>query len=100
MAVSITDRHCHRRERQLRAGDFTVRIREDRLPAPLLAAYFQDGSSLAVSQSESSWRHDRRRCPRRDRRSLVDERFQFGAIARREGGEIRLGYWFPGTRER
>ena len=29
-------------------GSYTVRIQEDRLPAPLLAGYFPDGSTLAV----------------------------------------------------
>ncbi len=81
-----------------RPGDFTVRIREDRLPAPLLAAYFQDGSSLAVLNPAP--RGDTIAADAHDvtGETLVDERFQFGAIgAEEKAGGIRLGYWFPGT---
>mgnify|MGYP000885894071 CR=1 FL=1 len=81
-----------------RPGAYTVRIREDRLPAPLVAALFGDHSSLAVLN----------RVPRGDSTAaeamsfsfdvMVDERFQFGAIGAEEHDKtISLGYWFPGS---
>ena len=48
-----------------RPGDFTVRIREDRLPAPLVAAHFRGRLVAGRAQSGAARRHDRRRCRRR-----------------------------------
>ncbi|MFZ5832168.1 MAG: glycoside hydrolase family 76 protein, partial [Planctomycetota bacterium] len=79
-------------------GSYTVRIREDRLPAPLLAAHFGDGSTLAVLDARPDGRTTNEDGMSIAPGVLVDERFRFGAI----GGEERdtglsLGYWFPGT---
>ena len=69
-----------------RPGNFTVRIREDRLPAPLMLAHFEDNSSLAVLNPDP--RGDTTAADANDVKALplVDERFQFGAIG---GGGTR-----------
>ena len=79
-------------------GAYTVRIREDRLPAPVMAGRFADGATIAVlnplpkgdttAADADSVRPD----------VLTNEQFQFGAIGaeERENG-ISLGYWFPGS---
>lgn len=79
-------------------GAFTVRIREDRMPAPLLLARFGDGTSLAVlnpaprSDTTAADSHDTKAVP------MIDERFQFGAIGGQElNGRLSIGYWFPGS---
>ncbi len=81
-----------------RPGGYTVRIREDRLPAPLILAHFDDGSSLAVLNpaprggTTTADANDVLSVP------LVDERFQFGAIGGLErDGTLAVGYWFPGS---
>ncbi len=81
-----------------RPGDFTVRIREDRLPAPLLAARFHDGHSMAVL--DPAPRGGTTAADSRDVQAvpMTDERFQFGAIgAEEKAGKLAVGFWFPGT---
>ncbi|MGO9111081.1 MAG: hypothetical protein ACLP9L_17805 [Thermoguttaceae bacterium] len=79
-------------------GAFAVHIREDRLPAPLFAAHFSDGTSLAVlnpaprGDTTVADAHDTKAVP------MIDGRFQFGAIGAEEhAGKLSLGYWFPGS---
>ena len=81
-----------------RPGDFTVRIREDRLPAPLFGASFGDGTSLTVLDASPDGAttkadsHDDKAVP------MVDERFRFGALGAEErGSKLAVGYWFPGS---
>ena len=52
-----------------RPGGFTMRIREDRLPAPLVLAHSREGLSMAVLDSRPRGETDARRCTRRDRQS-------------------------------
>lgn len=81
-----------------RPGNYTVRIRKDRLPAPMMLAHFADGSSLGVLNP--SPRGDTTAADANDVSAvtLVDERFQFGAIGGEErGDQLALGYWFPGS---
>ncbi|KPK45448.1 MAG: hypothetical protein AMK72_11025 [Planctomycetes bacterium SM23_25] len=81
-----------------RPSDFSVRIREDRLPAPLMLARFEDGSSLAVLNPAP--RGDTTAADANDVKAvpMVDERFQFGAIGAEERGKaLSLGYWYPGS---
>ncbi len=81
-----------------RPGEFTVRIREDRMTAPLMLAHFGDGTSLAVL--DPAPRGDTTAADSLDTKAvpMVDERFQFGAIGAEErDGKLVLGYWFPGT---
>jgi len=82
-----------------KSGDFTVRIREDRLPAPLFSAYFHDHTSLTILNPAP--RGDTTAADSHDldgQAVLIDEHFRFGAIGARERGKtLELGYWFPGT---
>ena len=79
-------------------GSYTVRIREDRLPAPLMAAMFDDSSSLAVLNPVPKGDSTAAEAMTFSFDTMVDERFQFGAIGAREQGDtISMGYWFPGT---
>ena len=75
-----------------------IRIREDRLPAPLFGAYFSDGFSISVLNSQPDSRTTKEDSRDNDASTLIDERFRFGAI----GADFRstrseLGYWFPGS---
>ena len=82
-------------------GAFAVRIREDRLPGPLFAAHFSDGTSLAVLNPAP--RGDTTAADAHDTKAvaMIDGRFQFGAIGAEEhAGKLSLGYWFPGQRGR
>jgi arylsulfatase A-like enzyme len=79
-------------------GSYTVRIREDRLPAPLLAGYFRDGSTLAVlnpaPRGETTAAEGMTVRPG----TVIDERLRFGSIGGQERDTgLALGYWFPGT---
>lgn len=79
-------------------GNYTVRIREDRLPAPLFLAHFADNTWLAVMNAAP--RGDTTAGDALDVRgdTLMDGKFQFGAIGGQErGGKLSLGYWFPGS---
>jgi hypothetical protein len=79
-------------------GHGEVQIREDRLPAPMFGVHFPDGSALTVldpaphgatTQADS---HDA------DVRTLVDERYRFGALGvHLANGHHEQGFWFPGT---
>lgn len=79
-------------------GNFSVRIREDRLPAPLMLAHWGDGTSLAVLNPAP--RGDTTAADSLDTKAvpMTDERFQFGAIGGQElSGKLSVGYWFPGS---
>jgi hypothetical protein len=81
-----------------REGKGTVRIREDRLPAPLYGVRFSDGSSLTVL--DPAPRGDTIVADAQDTepRLVIDERMQFGALGSEDsGGRMALGYWFPGN---
>ena len=81
-----------------RPGSFLVRIREDRLPAPLVSALFKDGSTLAVLNPAPKGDSTAEESMGFSFDTMVDRRFQFGAIGAEEHGEtISLGYWFPGS---
>jgi len=79
-------------------GAYTVRIREDRLPAPLLAGRFGDGSTLAVLNSAPNGGTTAEDGQSVAPGVLTDEQFQFGAIGAQErDAGLALGYWFPGA---
>jgi hypothetical protein len=80
-----------------RDGKGTVRIREDRLPAPLYGVRFNDGSSMTVL--DSSPRGGTISVDAQDTKPelVIDERMQFGALGSEDsGGRMAVGYWFPG----
>lgn len=81
-----------------RPDNYTVRIREDRLPAPLVLAHFTDDTWVAilnpapVGQTTAAEGADVRAVP------LMDDAFRFGAVGGQErDGKLSLGYWFPGS---
>ena len=78
-------------------GHGQVRIREDRLPAPMFGIRFEDGSALTVldpAPDGSTIRADARDI---EVQTLTDEHFRFGAIgADLDGGHHAQGFWFPG----
>lgn len=80
-------------------GQYAMRIREDRVPAPLIAARCQDGTSLAVLNPRpvgTTTLADAADVTAD--KPLVDRRFAFGALgAHEEALGLTLGYWYPGT---
>lgn len=81
-----------------RPGAFAVRIREDRLPAPLLAGRFADGTTLAVLNPAPCGDTTAADGDSVQGGAMTDERFRFGAIgAEEQGCSLSLGYWFPGS---
>jgi hypothetical protein len=75
-----------------------IRIREDRLPAPLLGAYFANGFSLCVLNSKPDARTIKEDSRDLEAKTIVDERLRFGAIgADFHQEKPEFGYWFPGT---
>jgi hypothetical protein len=80
-------------------GRYAMRIREDRLPAPLIAARCPDGMSLAVlnPQPVGTTTLTDAADVTADK-PLVDRRLAFGAIgATEDASGLTLGYWYPGT---
>ena len=81
-----------------RPGDYTVRIREDRLPAPLFVAHFEDNTSLAILNGAPDGATTGFEGSDVRGVALVNSRFQFGAIGGQErNGKLSVGYWFPGS---
>jgi hypothetical protein len=79
------------------AKDF-IRIREDRLPAPMFGAYFENGLSLTMLNSKPDARTTREDSWDDAAKVLIDERFHFGSIgADFDDEKPFFGYWFPGT---
>jgi hypothetical protein len=75
-----------------------IRIREDRLPAPLLGAYFANGFSLCVMNSKPDARTIKEDSRDLEANTIIDERLRFGAIgADFHEEKPEFGYWFPGT---
>jgi hypothetical protein len=81
-----------------RSGQGRVRIREDRMPAPVLGVRFKDGSSLAVLDFAPQGATTAQDSHDVEVATLVDERFRFGAVgAEPVHGRLQCGFWFPGT---
>ena len=75
-----------------------IRIREDRLPAPLVGVRFEDGTATAVLDPAPDGATVTEDSQDTAVRTLVNERFRFGAIGvDLDGGHHSVGYWFPGT---
>jgi len=81
------------------AGVTQVRIRQDRLPAPLFGLHFKDRSSLAVMDTKpdgSTTAADAEDVEGTG--PAVDTGYRFAALgAAATGGAMSLGMWFPGT---
>ncbi|WP_152032817.1 hypothetical protein [Ereboglobus luteus] len=79
-------------------GDYTVWIREDRMPAPLLAARMPAGGSFAVLNSAPDSATTAAEGQGFSREPMTDARFRFGAIVAEERPEgTTLGYAVPGS---
>jgi hypothetical protein len=75
-----------------------VRIREDRLPAPVFGAYFNDGFSFTVLNSNPDGSTTKKESHDLEANTMIDECFKFGAIgADFINNEVQIGYWFPGS---
>lgn len=73
-------------------------IREDRLPAPMFGIYAENGNSLTVLDPTPRGNITKEDSHDRQVRTLVDERFRFGALgAGFSGDTIRIGIKWPGT---
>lgn len=91
-AIAIGGRETHQ------AGRGVLRIREDRLPAPVFGIRFGDGSSLAVLDAAPRATTTAKDASDVDVATLVDARFRFGSIGVEPAdGGLGLGYWFPGS---
>ncbi|MDO8539984.1 MAG: hypothetical protein Q7S40_06035 [Opitutaceae bacterium] len=79
-------------------GNYTVRIREDRLPAPLFLAHFSDRSSIAILNPSPKGGTTAAEGNDVQAVAMMNSAFQFGAIGAQErGGKLSVGYWFPGS---
>jgi len=80
------------------SGGGRIWIREDRMPAPLLAVRFKDNSSIAVLDPAPDGRTTKEDSHDIESVTLVDERFRFGAVgAEYIDDKLACGFWFPGT---
>lgn len=79
-------------------GHGQVRIREDRLPAPMSGVRFADGSALTVLDPAPKGDTTTADSGDTEIHTLTDERFQFGAVGTDlDGGHHTQGFWFPGS---
>lgn len=79
-------------------GDYTVWIREDRMPAPLLAARLPDGATVAVLNSAPDSRTSAAESQSFAREPMAGAEFRFGSILAEERPEgTVLGYAMPGS---
>ncbi len=79
-------------------GHGQVRIREDRLPAPMFGVHFQDGSALTILDPAPNGETTRADSRDTDVEAMTDEHFRFGAIgADLDEGHHAQGFWFPGS---
>ncbi len=82
-----------------RDGEGKLRIREDRLPIPMIGVLFHDGSSITVvdpaptGETTVADSHDTEATT-----TMIDKGFQFGAVGADDtSAHLSAGYWFPGT---
>jgi hypothetical protein len=74
-----------------------LRIREDRLPAPLMGLRFADGRTLSVLDAAPDGRTSRADADDIQVKTLVDSAVHVGAIgADFIAGKTQLGFWLPG----
>lgn len=79
-------------------GDYTVWIREDRMPAPLLATRLPEGVTIAVLNSAPDGRTSAAEGQSFSREPMVGAEFRFGSILAEERPEgTVLGYAMPGS---
>jgi hypothetical protein len=75
-----------------------VRIREDRLPAPLFGLRWDDGWALSVSNPTPDATTTAAESLDVTAEPRIDARFRFAALGGYEqDGHVAAGFWFPGT---
>lgn len=80
------------------AGVRQVRIREDRLPIPMVGLYFPDGSSATVFDAAPDARTNVSDGEEKIAANQINERCRVAALGYCEGeNDVTLGMWFPGT---
>lgn len=80
------------------AGVREIRIREDRMPAPLFGLHFGDGTSIATLVTRPDARTTGADAVDTAAETLIDEQIRVGALGGVESdNRISTGYWFPGT---
>jgi hypothetical protein len=75
-----------------------IRIREDRLPAPLFGINFRNGSSVSLLHAHPQGNTFQTDAQDVEGIALIDERLGFGALGGFEQQErVGLGFWYPGS---
>ena len=78
-----------------------VRIREDRLPAPMFGIHFNDNTSITLLNLSPNGATIKADGDDINGSEVNDNRMQFGALGAEQtnsaSSTIKLGYWFPGS---
>jgi hypothetical protein len=84
--------------RTFEQGQGILRIREDRLPAPLFGVRFPSGASIAVLDPAPNGSTTAEDSIDREGKILTDRRFAFGAVgAEPTFSGLACGFWYPGS---
>ncbi|MBE0653618.1 MAG: hypothetical protein IH594_07455 [Bacteroidales bacterium] len=77
----------------------TIFIREDRMPVPLFAALFDDGSSVTVCNPSPLGNTTQEDSEDSVAKTLIDNRFRFGSLGVDWGKDslFQIGYKYPGS---
>lgn len=79
-------------------GAGKVWIREDRLPAPLLAVRFSDGSSFSILDQKPGGHTTLEDAHDVSGQVIVDEHLRFGSLfAEQQDGILKAGFAYPGS---
>jgi len=79
-------------------GDGKVWIREDRLPAPMMAFRFADGSSFSMLDSKPAGQTTLADTHTATDETIVDENLRFGSLfAEQKGNLLKVGFAYPGS---
>ncbi len=75
-----------------------IRIREDRLPAPLFGVRLSSGDAACILDAAPNGSTSNAEANDLTTETLSDPRFRFGSIGiDTSKGQMKLGYWFPGS---
>jgi hypothetical protein len=75
-----------------------IRIREDRLPAPMIGAWFENGLSLTFLNTKPDGSTVKADSQDMEAKPLIHEGLRFGALgADFDQERPSFGYWFPGS---
>lgn len=76
-----------------------IRIREDRLPAPLFASMFKDGSTVCVFDPQPEGNTTQEDSEDFKAATLIDNRFKFGSlgVSWENRSTFQIGFWYPGS---